>query len=700
MLTPGIMKKPKVEHQEGERALLSGDTSDAEFDDWNLLESFGDGRVKSEIIKNEIKVEEQKEYELGDGEIEVVEAVAPQRELVKDLCEFECHIKNCWYRTRHFSNLLVHQSRQGQGWTAHYKVTGKRGKTIYKEDITRLASKIKFCLCKVCGIPVLHDHTIVQFHIYQAHNQMLLKDYEMLPANKWQRSKFVYQGVELNECKVVITQIKGTEKLRRKILMETTPSFDHMELAKKYFTCQGGHARRSFLPANSLGNDDTTKEVADICIFSCHYCDLKTSNYAHYRCHSCTKKDGKTMMFHSGCEIRYHTCCICSKKIPCSIDAIRIHVCVHEKGKYKDIDKYMALAMEKRQQKKASLTRKPTVPDISHLIKVFKVPFEKSHLIPEKFVSYEVRNLCKFACNMCLFRTSAWTSFFEHVRAQHKEVPKCKEEFVVKARYHACNVCSKRFLNDIRFITQHALITHSMTKLEYEAFCKEVGPVFSHHKADKKLFARCKLCSLSIFLENRFTTFNHMQHSHENVMMKYSKKLRIVNTEAVACVPSVLPHTKSLLNNRSIKVVTSKLKFKLESERLALLRSNVSVVLPPPPGFCSMPKESVSESKTTDIIDNLCVFGCTKCEFKADMWRKFSCHLKKCVKDVKFKTDYLVEARYHRCSICSKPMLCDKDIIRLHASRHKKDEVEGTVYNELERFRVKKILGSRKSSQC
>ncbi len=687
--------KPKVEQHDGEWSQQSGDSSDAEFNDWNLLESFGDGSIKSEIIKNEIKVEEEKDYEVGDdGKIEVVKAVVPQRELVKDLCEFECHIKNCWYRTRHFANLLVHQSRRGKGWTAHYKVTGKSGKAIYNEDITRLASKVKYCLCKVCGIPVLHDHTVVQFHIYQAHNCMLLKDYEIMPANKWQRSKSVHQGVELAECKVVIAQIKGTEKLRRKILKEMTPSFDHMELAKKYFTRQGGHARRSFLPATSLGDDDTTQEVADICIFSCQYCDLKTSNYANYRCHSCTKKDGKTMTFHSACEIRYHTCCICSKKIPCSIDAIRGHVSAHEKGKYKDIDKYMTLAMEKRQQEIAGYANEKQVPDMSHITKAFKIPFEQTHLIPEKFVCYDMKNLCEFTCDKCPFATKKWLALSTHQKHQHKTVLQCKEKYVASARYHACNICSKRFLCDTRFITQHALHTHGMTKPEYETFSAEVGPVFSQYQKDGRTFAKCKLCSTNIFFENRFATIHHIHRKHEDIALKYSKKFRTTKSKAEACVPSMLPHTESLLNNRSIKVITSTLKIKLEAERLKELRSQVPIVSSPPSGFCSMPIDKVPKSHTTDIIDNLCIFGCTRCDYKVDRWLAMSEHLKRCVKDVKFKTDYLIEARYHRCLICSKPMLCDKNIIRLHASGHSKDEVDGTVYSEIERFRERKTLSS------
>ncbi len=664
-----------------------------DFDDKQLLESFGDGGMKSEEIKDSIKIDKEKEFveDGDDDEVQVIDTDEPEKECpVEDLCEFECHVKKCSYKTKHFANLLVHHTWRVRGSTIdHYK-----GKIVFREDITRLACKIKYCLCKVCGVPVLNDHTVVQFHIYQSHGKMMLKDYEKIPLPKQRNETFLHQGIKLTKCNVVISEVKGTEELRREILKESTQSFNHIELAKKFFTCQGGLARKSFLPATSLRDDDTTEEVADICLFSCQYCDLKTSNYGKYRCHHCFTRDGKKLLLHSECIIRYHNCCICSKKIPCSTDSIRAHVTVHENGKYRELDKYMTLAMERRKKVNNSGNFTTSVPDMSHITKVFKVPFEQSHLIPENSVGYKVRNLCEFTCDMCSFRTTVWCSLNIHKKAEHKKVLLCKEKYIVKARYHACNICAKRLLSGIHFIAQHALLVHSMTTSEYETFTEEVGPVCTMYEKNGKMFAKCKLCYTDFFLQNQFTTFNHMHQSHEDIIVNYSKKLQTMKNKVVASAPSAIPHDSRSINNRSIKVATSALKIKLESERLAELRSQVPLVSSPPLGFCSMPEDSIPKSKTTDIIDNLCIFGCTKCNFRVDKWETMSRHLKRCVKFIKFKTDYLVEARYHRCLICSKPMLCDKIIIRLHASRHDKDQVEGTVYSEIERFRNSKILDS------
>ncbi len=689
VIVPRILKRPKVERTE---------PSD-EFNDWNLLHSFSENAniLKSEKVKlEEIKNEHEVDYKNGEAECkDDVESHVMSKEQgspVEDLCEFECQFGKCNYRTKHFANLLIHNSRRQRG-TIHYH------KVPYKEDITRLAVKIRYCLCKVCGAPVLHDHTIVQFHIYKMHDGMLLGDYEKMPSIKWLKSTFLYQGIKLARCKVVISEIKGTEDLRIKILKQSTQPFNHAELAKKVFT-RSFHlqnVRKTYLPATtgSLNDDNTTREIADICLFTCQYCNLKTNNYGNYRCHSCFAQDGNKMVLHRGCIVRYHVCCICSKKIPCATDAIRSHVAVHEHGKYKDLDKYMTLAMERRIQGATSPEYKTIVPDVSHITKVFKLPFEKSYLVPDSHVCHQIRNLCEYECDQCFFRTFSWVSFSIHHTAEHETGAEFKEKYVAKARYHACNICARRFLCDVRHICQHALLTHCMTKPEYETFSEKVGPVFAQFQEGSKMFVKCKLCSSKILMESKFSTIEHMKHNHDDVLLKYCEKLRTTKLRAVACVPSVLPTTNSLLENRSINYVTLTLNNEMEMKRLEELRSQVPVVFPPLTGFCSIPKHSVPNSKTTDIIDNLCIFGCTKCDFRIDRWARMSPHLKRCVNNVKFKTDYLVEARYHRCSICSKTMLCDKLIIRLHVNRiHSKDEVAGTVYSDIGRFRKSTMLTS------
>ena len=82
--------------------------------------------------------------------------------------------------------------------------------------------------------------------------------------------------------------------------------------------------------------------------------------------------------------------------------------------------------------------------------------------------------------------------------------------------------------------------------------------------------------------------------------------------------------------------------------------------------------------KTTDKIANLCKFRCraiSSCSFKASSLESLKYHTKMSHEGKRYLYDpsSLIEARYHRCSICSKSILCDRHVIRGHIRGHGAD---------------------------
>ena len=103
-----------------------------------------------------------------------------------------------------------------------------------------------------------------------------------------------------------------------------------------------------------------------------------------------------------------------------------------------------------------------------------------------------------------------------------------------------------------------------------------------------------------------------------------------------------------------------------ELDRETRLKSEVALISPPLESIYVQRDVYLPEEKTADSIAYLCLFQCTKCKLTMKKWRTFEAHLMRCVKSVKFRSSYLLEARYYRCEICPLKMLCDPVIIRRH----------------------------------
>ncbi len=100
------------------------------------------------------------------------------------------------------------------------------------------------------------------------------------------------------------------------------------------------------------------------------------------------------------------------------------------------------------------------------------------------------------------------------------------------------------------------------------------------------------------------------------------------------------------------------------------------------------PSYTLANDQVTCLVGNLCVFKCDVCLTIFPSWVRLETHLSSRHGRPIFKNfdvHNIVEARYHRCCICTHILLCDKSIIKRHIRKHRHNGVDITyeAYKEL-----------------
>ncbi len=87
---------------------------------------------------------------------------------------------------------------------------------------------------------------------------------------------------------------------------------------------------------------------------------------------------------------------------------------------------------------------------------------------------------------------------------------------------------------------------------------------------------------------------------------------------------------------------------------------------------CTLEANSLPNDQVTRDVGNLCFFKCLRCQKSNMSFRCLSSHyLNKHKENIQYKIQNVVEARYHKCHVCQKILLCDLEMIRSHVQhRH------------------------------
>ncbi len=330
-----------------------------------------------------------------------------------------------------------------------------------------------------------------------------------------------------------------------------------------------------------------------------------------------------------------------------------------------------------------------------------RVLFKKA--LEQATVSDCVENLCKYQCPKCMRNFVSRGSIGEHFKkTKHLPVMGAKQvernDYLTKIIAHECKICSKKILCDRDTILSHMRNKHKMkslldyrdqenvkcdskkrklkvdlqqlstsdTKICKISYSKEIGSFcnFSCTKCDYN-------CSSWQLLTNHYTRHGEGKSlSPANYVTKVTLHKCIVCGERIYCDNIIVSQhlrchkitLKQYQTTHSIKNVDFleqyNLKLKLEIQKIPVV---------PPLSLRISPAGSLLDCQVTKDTGNLSFFQCHICH-KSDMtYLVFAKHLSSKHKEkVSYQTKNVVEARYHKCHICDKIVLCDNEIIKRH----------------------------------
>ena len=233
-------------------------------------------------------------------------------------------------------------------------------------------------------------------------------------------------------------------------------------------------------------------------------------------------------------------------------------------------------------------------------------------------LSSEVGNMCSFRCRGCnkIF-TSLW--YFKHHSycLQKKGLPPCSGDTgnwlhsVEKAVAHKCKMCSKLILCDRERLRRHIQTQHKITVDTY---------------MKKHLSQETKNDSAAVVMLKKKTPIECIRLEKEQEAKEKAIRLADLHQR----VPMIDP---------------------LESKKM------LPKILP--------------RSMTTNVVENLCKYKCKEkyCFFRTSSWYILKHHVKRThgLPTLSYHPELLVEARYHKCRLCSRDILCDKAVISVHA---------------------------------
>ncbi len=391
-----------------------------------------------------------------------------------DKCIFKC--PKCKKKLDRSHLISVHKR--------HNTVCRQFGKPL---RIINWVDKAVAHVCKICGLRVPCDRALLSQHMNLEHS-VILADYATL--------------LKRQDTDIVA------------VLQERKEKED--DLAKELELCLQNIplvslANFNMSSVNGIPKEMTTYKVEDLCKFRCSRCPLLTFNFKCFRRHlkACTGSAKSLNIV----EARAHLCCICSRRIMCSKEHIRMHVRKHNLN----LKEYTDLALVAEKSNTEASRKKLQVEgryDWEHREKererleylrqsmpVFYPPLKTINMssadVPREKTTALVVDLCLFRCKFCpSFECSKLDVLNWHKKKRHPEISgKLRPDDILEARYvlytscspekaffqhrtfsrryHFCSLCSRRILCDRRLIERHVKNVHGKKLEEYAKSLEE-----------------------------------------------------------------------------------------------------------------------------------------------------------------------------------------------------------------------------------
>ncbi len=211
--------------------------------------------------------------------------------------------------------------------------------------------------------------------------------------------------------------------------------------------------KRNKSRVKSIRYDEQSELVGNLCVYKCKKCDKTFSNKIVLGQHlKKYKHDHKSKGNHDHYLIKtiVHKCKLCSKLMLCEIQAISSHLkYAHKIG---SIDDYLQMTGTKWTENI----------DLQTFCKINAEKYK---------ISQEVKNHCRFACDICDFSNHTWITLKQHIIRKHNVSANKPTHYATSITFHKCHLCGKLVLCDRTYILQH-LMGH---KIHVSSYIKKAG---------------------------------------------------------------------------------------------------------------------------------------------------------------------------------------------------------------------------------
>ncbi len=329
-------------------------------------------------------------------------------------------------------------------------------------------------------------------------------------------------------------------------------------------------------------------------------------------------------------------------------------------------------------------------------------------------------NFCQFSCSQC---GETFTSQLS-TRRHKKKLGGCTAQSqLTVASAHVCSICSRIVLNDSEHLYRHYTRKHKINLLTYmkEHLSQETNPeyhvvqklkretpIVPTHLGnyvispcsvprDKVTDAKENLCTFRCICSFSTSSYNSLL-AHSKKCKKLTKRVTLktapefvnearyhccrVCAKRILCDKGLIHrHVRhshgvdaedyaQLAGERGRhRAMEKETKIKEETIQFIDLLKKVPKVAPHKTHKIFNYK--LPKSLTTEVVENLCKYKCREesCSFSASSWNTMARHMqrKHRLPSFTYHPLSLVEARYHKCRLCSKDILCDKAIIGKHS---------------------------------
>ncbi len=320
-------------------------------------------------------------------------------------------------------------------------------------------------------------------------------------------------------------------------------------------------------------------------------------------------------------------------------------------------------------------------------------------------ISNTVSNLCEFQCPKCEKVYNDRQTFGRHLKEKRhfSKENDILNNYLITVVGYRCLICSKIVLCDIIMIRCHIRHHHKISSLQQYPSAEANVPYFNSTsnremvKRELNSFCLKHACEKNITTQiGNMCTFSCKQCNYTT--QSYAKlRLHITSRKHGPFLPSfryvsaVKFHKchvceELVLSDYSILAhhVVNKHKLTLTKYRklinlskhdnpqqtqyqieLQLLIKDIPSLKPRP--TYTLKANALSDGQVTKDVGNITSFKCPECYFSCVSFLGFTRHIKKEHKLKKISyIKHIVEARYHRCHICAKIVLCDNIIVGRH----------------------------------